>query len=113
MRREYVGASDEPVEWADPGHHGINEELIGRVVSVIAYQNHQAGSATYCNFVYSALASFRTGMLGSASFRQRKKILIRPLGFRSFTLQHVGAGEATMGESADGISEFPRCSKIF
>ena len=28
---------------------------------------------TYCNFAYSALASFRMGMSGSASFQRAKK----------------------------------------
>ena len=33
------------------------------------------GSPNYCNFAYSALASFRMGMSGSASFHRARKSL--------------------------------------
>ena len=50
--------------------------LMRRACSTLATSRPQrCGARTYCSFAYSALASFRTGMSGSASFQSVRKSL--------------------------------------
>jgi hypothetical protein len=57
----------------------------------------------YCNFAYSALACFRMGMSGSASFQRAKEILIRRFGLGGVALHGVGSPDLEMRECADGF----------
>jgi hypothetical protein len=81
MRRELIATGENtPRHWRN-----IPISLIDRVLSVNAWLLHLTGDLHapssilgnswngYCSFAYSALASFRMGMSGSASFQRVRK----------------------------------------
>ena len=59
--------------------------------------------SSYCSLTYSALACFRMGMSGSASFQRAKKSWYRSFRLGGVTGKRVGPAQLQVGQCADEL----------
>ena len=52
----------------------------------------------HCSFAYSALASFRMGMSGSAFFQSGEEVLVIGMASGGVACQGIGTGKAQIGQ---------------
>ena len=74
-------------------------------VTILSAECHHFTGENHCNFAYSALASFRMGMSGSAFFQRLKKSWYAALDFAESVLAlHSACGERMVRYPAQSVA---------